>query len=94
MDDFAKAASDAWIVLEKLITQLPIDKQEKQVLQTAVEDANLYLKSAYSMHCSEESECRSHCTIYALSQFGKEAFSQACSHEHKSICQGAVLSSR
>ena len=92
MDDFAKAASDAWIVLEELIVKLPIDRQEKQILQTTIENGNLYMKSAYSVHCSEENECPSHCTIYALSQFGKAVFSQACSHEHKSICEGAVLS--
>ena len=94
MDDFAKAASDAWIILEELIVQLPIDKTEKQLLRTAIDAANLYLKSAYSIHCSDNSVCRSHCTIYALSQSDKVSFSQACAHEHESICDGRVYSLR
>ena len=91
MDDFAKATSGAWNVLEELTTQLPIETKEKQLLKTAIEKANLYLKSTYSIHCSDESKCRSHCTIYALSPAGKWAFSQVCSHEHESIFEGTYL---
>jgi len=93
MDDFAKAASDAWIVLKELTAQWLIDKMEIQRLQRAIENADLYLKSSYRMHCSDENECESHCTIYALSQPDKPPFFQACSHEHKSICEGEVISS-
>jgi hypothetical protein len=92
MDDFAKAASDSWTLLKELIAQLPIDKKDKQILQTAIETADLYLKSGYRMHCSDDCECQSHCTVYALSQPNKVPFSQACSHEHKSICEGEVIS--
>ena len=90
MDDFAKAASDAWIILTELVAQIPIDRNEKRRLQSAIESANLYLKSTYKMRCSDDSECQSHCTIFALSEPDKSSFFQTCSHEHKSICEGKM----
>jgi hypothetical protein len=88
MDDFVKAASDAWITLEQLINQLSMHQNEKDRLMSSIDKCRLYLKASYSTHCSDNSEIQTHCTVYALSQSSNRNFYQNCDHIHEFYCEG------
>lgn len=51
-----------------------------------LQKAQRYLKLGYALHCSENSQCTSHCTIFALSGDYDDCFKSLCEHEHTEIC--------
>ncbi|CAF3133837.1 unnamed protein product [Rotaria sp. Silwood2] len=87
MDDFAKAAADGWEALTNLLPNLRIEKEEKQNLLNCIENSSLYLKSSYSTHCNNNSECATHCTVFALSQATNPEFFEMCKHKHDTYCK-------
>ena len=88
MDDFAKAAADGWEALKSLLPNLHIDEKEKSSLEDRIENSCLYLKTSYSIHCTNDNECASHCTVFALSQLNTQDFYETCQHEHDNYCAG------
>ena len=48
--------------------------------------ANVYLKTDYKLHVTEESPCADYCQAYALSSYEKD-FQATCTHQHNIICE-------
>lgn len=88
MDDFAKAAAEGWEALTDLLPNLSLDGKEKSSLENRIENSCLYLKTSYSTHCTNDSECASHCTVFALSQANTQEFHEKCEHEHENYYAG------
>lgn len=51
-----------------------------------LQKAQRCLKLGYALHCSENSQCTSHCTVFALSNAYDTCFKSLCEHEHSEIC--------
>lgn len=88
MDDFAKAAAEGWESLTNLLSSLSIDEKEKSSLLDRIENSCLYLKTSYSLRCTNNNECPTHCTVFALSQATSQEFRETCKHKHDNYCAG------
>jgi hypothetical protein len=49
-------------------------------------NAILYLRTDYSVHCKEQSPCPDHCRSFALSDSKLTCFQKSCNHEHNLFC--------
>jgi hypothetical protein len=49
-------------------------------------NAILYLRTDYSVHCKELSPCPNHCSNFALSDSKMTCFQKSCNHEHNLFC--------
>jgi hypothetical protein len=88
MDDFAKAAAEGWESFINLVQNLVLPDKEKTNLLARIENCCLYLKTSYPLHCTNNSECESHCTVFALSDAKNPEFFQTCTHDHNTYCKG------
>jgi hypothetical protein len=88
MDDFAKAAAEGWKTLYNLLSSLSIEDREKTNYSARIESSSLYLKTSYSLHCTNDNQCSSHCTVFALSEAKHQEFFETCRHTHDVHCSG------
>ncbi|CAF4613272.1 unnamed protein product [Rotaria socialis] len=91
IDEFVKAASEGWALLQQIIQKLPIQRQNKHDMSIMLETSKLYLKSKYAVHCSEDEQTKTHCSVFALSKENDTFYSQACNHTHGTFCQDCIL---
>ncbi len=88
IDDFVKAASEGWLLLQQIIQLLTTLCENKNKLNFLLENNKIYLKSKYEGHCNEAKQSVTHCTIFALSQANDPFYSQACNPVHDVFCKG------
>ncbi|CAB3986393.1 Hypothetical predicted protein [Paramuricea clavata] len=90
LDNTAADGSNGFNTMEQIserLVHLGIDIQWSQSVIKRLHKAKEYLKTDYKVHCQEDdSLCADHCTMFALSDPGDEAFQVKCAHEHTLVC--------
>ena len=54
--------------LTKVLKDEKLNFEEAKLLSDKLEAGKRYIKVAYKMHCSDQSECATHCCTFALSK--------------------------
>ena len=88
INEFVKYASEAWLLLEKIVRQLHIPYATTNDLFDSMEKNKIYLKTRYGCQCGTLAEATTHCTIFALSQPNDLFYTQSCDHDHSCYCTG------
>lgn len=76
----------------KEITRKVFDRNESKSIEHNLGVIEVYLKTNFSIHCREESNCISHCTCCALSDPIDTCFQRICPPEnHTGVCDNCNL---
>ena len=72
--------------LTKLLKDEHLQFEETGLLSDKLEARKCYIKVAFKMHCSDQSECDMHCCTFALSNPIDTDLQQTCDHQHTMFC--------
>ena len=88
-DNIAAEGSNAFEKLRKIVIEmegLGVTKSWVENTLGKLNNAILFLRTDYSVHCKEESPCPDHYTNFALSDSKLTCFQKSCNHEHNLFC--------
>ncbi|CAF3375308.1 unnamed protein product, partial [Rotaria socialis] len=80
LDDFVVEGVEAWRCLSNIVELMPIPQCERKRLLKQIEMAEQYQKTTHIGHCSENSDCITHCTTFGLSD-------PICPEQHRNCTQ-------
>ena len=89
IDNIAAGSSNAFEKLRKIVIEmegLGVTKSWVENTLRKLNNAILYLRTDYSVHCKEQSPCPDHCPNFALSDSKLTCFQKSCNHEHNLFC--------
>ena len=89
IDNIAAEGSNAFEKLRKIVIEMEVLGVTKQWIENSLRKLNnaiLYLRTDYSVHCEDESPCPDHCRSFALSDSKLACFQKSCNHEHNLFC--------
>ena len=87
IDNYTGDGIEGFKILEKLLSKMNLDGNEKKSLECSRKAAPAYLKGAYRSHVPEkESTCPPHCRMFALSNPKDEDLMHVCDHDHSALC--------
>ena len=89
IDNIAAEGSNAFEKLRKIVIAmegLGVTKSWVESTLRKLNNAILYLRTDYSVHCKEQSPCPDHCRSFALSDSKLTCFQKSCNHEHNLFC--------
>jgi hypothetical protein len=89
IDNIAAEGSNAFENLRKIVIEMEVLGVTKQWIENSLRKLNnaiLYLRTDYSVHCEDESPCPDHCRSFALSDSKLACFQKSCNHEHNLFC--------
>ena len=68
--------------LTKLLKDEHLNFEETGPISDKFEAGKRYIKVAFKMHCSDQSECATHCCTFALGNPLDTDLQQTCDHQH------------
>jgi hypothetical protein len=89
IDNTAAEGSNTFEKLRKIVIAmegLGVTKSWVENTLRKLNNAILYLRTDYSVHCKEQSPCPDHCRSFALSDSKLTCFQKSCNHEHNLFC--------
>ena len=89
IDNIVAEGSNAFEKLRKIVIEmedLGVTKSWVENTLRKLNNAILYLRTDYSVHCKEDSPCPDHCTNFVLSDSKLTCFQKSCNHEHNLFC--------
>ena len=72
--------------LTKVLKDETLNFEDAKQLSHKLESGKRYIKVAYKMHCSDQSECATHCCTFALSNPLVTELQQTRQHQHTMSC--------
>ena len=88
VDNYTADGYEGFQTMEKILEQLPLAKDTKQVFKSSLKDVLMYLKGNYRLHVqNQESLCSTHCRTFALSNPKIKEARTSCKHDHSEICE-------
>ncbi|CAF4181776.1 unnamed protein product [Rotaria magnacalcarata] len=90
LDDFVVEGAEAWRCLSNIVELMPIPQCERKRLLKQIEMAEQYQKTIHIGHCSENSDCITHCTTFGLSDPICPEQHRNCTQSHTFDCSDCV----
>ncbi|CAF4276505.1 unnamed protein product [Rotaria magnacalcarata] len=90
LDDFVVEGVEAWCCLSNIVELMPIPQCERKRLLKQIEMAEQYQKTIHIGHCSENSDCITHCTTFGLSDPICPEQHRNCTQSHTFDCSDCV----
>ena len=89
IDNISAEGSNAFEKLRKIVIEMESLGLARTWVENSIRKLNnaiLYLRTDYSVHCKEQSPCPDHCRSFALSDSKLTCFQNSCNHEHNFFC--------
>ncbi|CAF3815144.1 unnamed protein product, partial [Rotaria magnacalcarata] len=94
LDEFVVESVKAWSCLSNIVNGMPVPQVYRKRLLKQIDLAEQYQKVIHSGHCSDNSDCITHCTTFGLSDPKCPEHEAKCTQAHTSDCPDCINISR